>query len=464
MEAVLRELAPRGLAWDSRRVRPGDLFFALPGQVHDGHRFIPQAIARGAVGVVGEQDLGPLAVPYFRVPDARAALALAAAAFYRHPTEKLVTIGVTGTDGKTTVVHLLGQLVENCATLTTVQVAKQELSCVTTPEAPDVQRVAAQALTAGARFFALEASSIGLAQKRLLGVRFKGAVFTNLTPEHLEFHGSLDSYLAAKLSLFEGLDPSGWGIVNEESPYSLHFLRASNARVLTYGVRAGEIRASAVRELDWGWAFQLITPAGRAPVSLPFPGRFNLENALGAASAAWALGVPIPQIADRLSRARLPPGRLERYLLPGGALAVVDYAHTPAALEAVVSLLRPRARRLVVVGGAPGGTPREERQQLGKLVGQVADLAILTTDNPKGDPPEEIARQLALGLEEARGSYELELDRKAAIRRAVQLAGPGDVVLVVGKGHERWQLTAQGREPHSDREALLELGAAKCPT
>lgn len=461
IKRMLRELAPRGLAWDSRRVCPGDLFFALPGQIHDGHRFIPQAIARGAVGVVGEQEFARLPVPYFQVLDARAALAQVAAAFHGHPTRRLTTIGVTGTDGKTSVVHLLGQLLPRCATLTTVRVAEQGLSCVTTPEAPDVQRLAAQELESGAKFFALEASSIGLAQKRLLGVEFKVGVFTNLTPEHLEFHGHMENYLKAKLSLFEQLPASGWGIVNVGSPYGDRFFGTTAAKKLTYGLQEGEVRVGAARELDWGWECEFATPGARVRALLRFPGRFNLENALAAVAVAWTVGVPKLEVEDRLSRAELPPGRLERYLTPAGAMAVVDYAHTPAALQAVLALLRPRARRLLVVLGAPGGTPWEERIQLGKLVGEFADLSILTSDNPKGEDPADIARQLAQGVEEVRGTYELELNRKAAIRKAVGLARPGDVVLLAGKGHERWQLTSRGKEPHSDREHLLKLGAFK---
>jgi len=210
-----------GIAWDSRGVRPGDLFFALPGARCDGHDFIPEAIAKGAVAVIGERELPDLPVPYVRVPDAREALGKISAAFWGHPTRRLLTIGVTGTDGKTTVVHLLGQLLPGCETLTTIRVEREGLSCVTTPEAPEIQRIAAAALAAGRRYFALEASSIGLARKRLVGTEFRVGALTNVSRDHLDFHGTLERYLEAKLTLFRALPPEGWAVVNAGSPYAV---------------------------------------------------------------------------------------------------------------------------------------------------------------------------------------------------------------------------------------------------
>ncbi len=450
----------RGLAWDSRRVRPGDLFFALPGQKHDGHEFIPQAISRGTVAVVGERDLTGLPVPYIRVEDARAALAQAAAAFYGHPTRKLTAIGVTGTNGKTTVVHLLGQLLPKCATLTTVRVEEEGLSCVTTPEAPDLQRLAAKALARGDRHFVFEASSIGLAQRRVDEVRLAGAVFTGLSRDHLDFHGTMEKYLAAKLRLFELLPQGGWGVVSAADPHAEAFLAATPGGKLTYGIGQGDVRAEGVKELHWGSECTLILPEGEVPLRLPFPGRFNLENALAAAAIAHLLGLSPEEIAARLGVASLPPGRLQRFAAKTGAEVIVDYAHTPDALERVLSLLRPRARRLIVVFGAAGESDAGKRPLMGEVVGRVADFAVVTTDNPKGEDPKAIAAQVARGLEESGGRYEVELDRKRAIHLALAQAGKGDIVLIAGKGHERFQWTARGPEPHSDRGFLLKSGLA----
>ena len=459
-EVEVPRLEVRGLAWDSRRVRPGDLFFALPGQWHDGHEFIPQAIARGAVAVVGERPLERLPVPYIRVENARRALAQAAAAFYGHPTRKLTTIGVTGTNGKTTVVYLLGQLLPHCEILTTVRVEEEGLSCVTTPEAPDLQRVAARALAQGRKYFAFEASSIGLAQHRVDGTHLAGAVFTGLSRDHLDFHRSLENYLQAKLRLFWLLPPGSWGVVKAEDPHAEAFLRAIPGRKLTYGIGTGEVRAQKVRELQWGVECTLMLPGGKVRLRLPFPGRFNLENALAAAAVAFACGLSAEEIAARLGSASLPPGRLERFLSPNEVEVIVDYAHTPDALAQVLSLLRPRARLLIVVFGAAGESDAGKRPLMGEVAGRMADYAIVTTDNPKREDPQAIATAIAQGLEAAGGRYEVQLDRKCAIRRALARARKGDIVLIAGKGHERVQWTAQGPEPHSDREFLLESGLA----
>ena len=469
LDWLLREAgagtAPRlfvsGLSWDSRRVAPGDLFFALPGKRRDGHDFIPEAVAKGAVAVIGERWLTGLPVPYISVPDVREALGKVSAAFYGYPTRRLVTIGVTGTDGKTSVVHLLGQLLPRCEILSTVRVEREGLSCVTTPEAPEIQRLAAEALAHGKRFFAMEASSIGLAQKRTVGTAFRVGVFTNLSRDHLDFHGTMRAYLEAKLLLFRALPRDGWAVVNLGSPHAERFLAVTEARALTYGVTEGDVRAEGITELRWATGFTLVTPAGRVRTRVPFPGRYNLENALAAAAVATALGLPLWEIAHGLARAALPPGRLVPLPMRNGSLAVVDYAHTPRALESVLSTLRPRARRLIVVFGAPGEADPGKRPDMGRAVAEHADIAIVTSDNPKGEDPVTIAEELARGLEGARAAYEIELDRVRAIRRALEMAGPGDIVLIAGKGHERYQLVGGEKLPHSDIEVLLSLGAVE---
>ncbi len=448
-----------GLAWDSRRVEAGNLFFALPGTHNDGHRFIPDAVGRGAAAVVGEKHVPPLPVPYIVVPDARAALAHAAAAFYSHPTERLRTIGVTGTNGKTTVVHLLGQILPACETVTTVRVEQENLSCVTTPEAPDLQRLAARALAEGKRAFAFEASSIGLAQRRVVGTYLAAAVFTNLGRDHLDFHGSTAAYLGAKLRLFRMLPPDGVGIVNVEDRYGAQFLAAGRGPRVRYGIDRGDVRTRGLRLDATGAEFIIETPDSSEHVRLPFPGRHNVANALAAAATAWALGERLPEIAARLEEASLPLGRFVRFRLSNGATAIVDYAHNPHALAGILSSLRPHARQLLVVFGANGEADRGKRPLMGSIVGQLADLAVITTDNPKGEDPRAIAEAVARGVRAIGGHYRVELDRAQAVRWALDRAGEGDVVLLAGKGHERYQFIAQGAVPCSDLELVLSGGS-----
>ncbi len=465
LDALLRELgldAPRvkirGLSWDSRMVSAGDLFFALRGRRLDGHEFIPQAIEKGAAAVVGEREISHLPVPYIQVPDVRAAMGKIAAAFFGHPTRKLTTIGVTGTDGKTTVAHLLGQILPRCEALTTIRVEREGLSCVTTPEAPEIQRLAAEALARGKRYFVLEASSIGLVQRRLVGTEFRIGVFTNLSRDHLDFHGTMEAYLDAKLLLFESLPSDGYAVVNGRSPHADKFFSTTAARPIVYGIEDGEVWADDIEEGEWKTEFTLVTPGGKVRAMVPYPGRFNLENALAAAAAAWAVGLSPRKIAARLAGSSLPEGRLQRLRTPNGAWAVVDYAHTPQALEAVLKLLRPRAKRLFVVFGAPGEADKGKRPLMGKAAGEYADFAIVTSDNPKGEDPACIAAEIVRELEASRVVYEIELDRARAIRRAVELAGPGDIVLVAGKGHERYQHIGTRAIPHSDICCLEKLG------
>jgi len=444
-----------GLAWDSRRVEKGNLFFALPGTHNDGHRFISEAVARGAVAVVGEKPCSLSSAPYIPVPDARAALAYAAAAYYGHPTRDLRTIGVTGTNGKTTVVHLLGQILPACETVTTVRVEQEGLSCVTTPEAPDLQRLAATARAAGKNVLAFEASSIGLAQRRVVGVHLAAAVFTGLSRDHLDFHGTMAAYMGAKLRLFRMLTQDGVGIVNIEDRYAGQFLAACRGPRVRYGIDRGDVRARDLRLDATRAEFIVETPAGAEEVRLPFPGRHNVANALAAISVAWALREPLPDTVARLAEASLPQGRFVRVRLSTGAVVVVDYAHNPQALAEILTSLRPQARRLLVVFGASGEADAGKRPVMGGVVGRLADLAVITADNPKGEDPERIADALARGVRAMGGEYRVELDRAKAIRWAIANAAAGDVILLAGKGHERYQITSQGAIPHSDLDLAL---------
>ena len=438
-----------GLCWDSRKVQPGDLFFALRGTKVDGHRFIPEAVQKGAVAVVGEERLSELPVPYLQVENARRTMAEIACAFYGHPTKKLCSIGVTGTNGKTTVVHLLGQLLPDCEALTTVRVEEEGLSCVTTPEAPDLQRLAAHALAQGKKFFAFEASSIGLAQHRLDGSQLSAAVFTNFSRDHLDFHGSMEAYLSAKLRLFDFLVEGGLAVVNVRLPARV-FAAAKKGRLLTFGLGRGEVRGKEIESTPSGMGFVVESRFGKEKAFLPFFGVHNVENALAALAVGLGLGFSLRELLEKLSQASQPPGRFARWETARGATVVVDFAHNPEALRAMLLALRPRARKLIAVFGCPGEADRGKRRIMGEIAGRLADLVVITSDNPKSEDPKAIAAEIARGAAEVGGTWTVILDRAEAIAWAVEEAQAGDCVLIAGKGHERYQIFAHRREPFSD--------------
>ena len=462
-ELLGKEGLPRiwveGLCWDSRKVKPGDLFFALRGTKCDGHRFVPEAVEKGAVAVVGERPLSGLPVPYIQVENARRTMAEVSCAFYGYPTKKLFAIGVTGTNGKTTVVHLIGQLLPQCETLTTVRVEEEGLSCVTTPEAPDLQRLAAQALSQGKKFFAFEASSIGLAQHRVDGTQLSAAVFTSFSRDHLDFHGTMEAYLSAKLRIFDFLPPGGLAVVNARLPASV-FSAAKKGRVLTYGLGRGDIRAREIESTLFGTRFLVEGRFGRERAFLPLPGVHNVENALAALAVGLGLGFPIGELLERLSEAAPPPGRFARWETPWGATVVVDFAHNPEALRIMLLALRPQARRLIVVFGCPGEADRGKRQIMGAIAGKLADLVVITSDNPKSEDPRAIAAEIARGAAEVGGTWTVILDRAEAIAWALEEAKRGDCVLIAGKGHERYQIFAQRREHFSDLRLVQALVGA----
>lgn len=449
-----------GLSWDSRKVQPGHLFFAIPGSKFDGHAFIPEAVAKGAKAVVGERPLGNLPVPYIQVKNVRQAMALAACSFYGHPTRKLVTIGVTGTNGKTTVVHLLGQLLPECETLTTVRVEEEGLSCVTTPEAPDLQRIAAQALASGKKFFAFEASSIGLAQHRVDGTQLSCAVFTSFSRDHLDFHGSTEAYLSAKLRIFQLLPPGKPAVVSIRAPVSAVRAAAPHAELITYGIGKGDVQAVDIVRSSRGTFFKIVGKFGEGRAFAPFFGLHNVENALAAIAVALTLGFSLKDLLARLAEATLPPGRLAQFVSPLGAKVVVDFAHNPEALRSTLSAVCREANRLIVVFGCPGDADRGKRRLMGAVAGRLADLVVITADNPKSEDPREIAAEIAAGVAEVGGTFAVILDRAQAIRWALAGARRGDCVVIAGKGHERYQHFADRREPFCDLEQVQKLLSA----
>ena len=457
-----------GLAYDSRRVEPGTLFFCVRGERADGHDFAPKAVADGASALVVERPVEDLDVPQAVVADARAAMAPAAVAFYRDPTAELRVVGITGTNGKTTTAFLVRHILEATGTTTgqlgtvkqVVGGAEAEVER-TTPEAIDLQRTFREMLDAGDRACAMEVSSHALALRRADRVRFAVATFTNLTQDHLDFHAGMDDYFAAKRILFAGTpEPPGAAVVNTDDRYGAGLaedLRGSEPGLRTFsatGQRA-DYAALGVTFDAAGSRFRCVAPDGEHEVELPLPGHFNVENALAAIASVASLGVVTAEAAAALAGAALVPGRMEPVAegQPFGVL--VDYAHTPDSLENVLRAARRITEgRVICVFGAGGDRDREKRPLMGAAVARLADLAIVTSDNPRSEEPGAIVAQILEGVRAPESAAEIrsEVDRRAAIAAALALAGPTDTVVIAGKGHEQGQEFEGGRKiPFDDR-------------
>ena len=480
-EKILGAIEIRGIAYDSRRVRPGDLFVAIRGEKDDGHRFIPAAAEKGAAAVLGEDDFtGALPVPYLRVGNSRAALALLSAAFLQNPSRDLILIGVTGTNGKTTTAYLIESLLRAAGLcpglIGTVEyrfAGERRAAPRTTPESWDLQNLFAEMKKAGAQSVVMEVSSHALVLDRVKACAFNGAVFTNLTPEHLDFHRDLEDYFAAKQKLFapepgEKKSPGFFAVVNLDDAFGERLatgLRKDGVRVLGFSAQAkpgAEIRPRDLREGWDGIRAEVETPAGLVRINSRLLGRFNLENILGAVGAGVGLSLSPETIARGIAEVRAVPGRLERVEPPGaGPLdfqVLVDYAHTPDALEKVLTALArvKTGGRLITVFGCGGDRDRSKRPVMGKKAAALADLLIVTSDNPRSEDPLAIIAAIRVGVEETGRMREGENfwtvpDREAAIRLAIGKARKGDLVLVAGKGHETEQIIGKEKLPFDDR-------------
>jgi UDP-N-acetylmuramoyl-L-alanyl-D-glutamate--2,6-diaminopimelate ligase len=464
-----------GLAYDSRVVAPGTLFFCIPGEHSDGHDFAAQAVRNGAVALVVERPLG-LGVPEVLVESVRAAMGPLAARFYGDASgfygdagAQLRVVGVTGTNGKTTTAYLVRALLEaageRCGllgTVTSVIAGVQRPVTHTTPEAIEVQGVLRAMYDGGDRACAMEVSSHALVQGRVDGVRFAAAIFTNLTQDHLDFHADMEDYFQAKRRLFQRTPAPRLAIVNGDDPYGRR-LADELPTAITFALECDADYTARNVHMDFaGCRFQLQTPAGARAVSLPLPGRFNVANALAALAACHALGADLDVLVAALERGVRVPGRFESVREGQDFAVLVDYAHTPDSLENVLRAARELTRgRVLCVFGAGGDRDRGKRPQMGAIAAQLADVALVTSDNPRSESPARIVAEIVAGipLADAADNVQVEVDRRAAIERAVALAHSGDVVVIAGKGHEQGQEFAGGRKlPFDDvtvaREAL----------
>jgi UDP-N-acetylmuramoyl-L-alanyl-D-glutamate--2,6-diaminopimelate ligase len=460
-----------GLAYDSRRVYPGTVFVAIPGRRTDGHEYIDSAIGRGACAVITERGgyVSPRATQ-IRVSDSRAALAAVASAFFAHPSRQLRVVGITGTNGKTTVSFLLRHLLESagvrCGLIGTVryEVGDRVIPAQrTTPEALEIQQMMAHMVRAGCSTCILEVSSHGLDQRRVDGVSFDIGVFTNLTHDHLDYHGTMENYFAVKRRLFDELNRTekpGRAVINIDDPYGARLARPEQLEVrLTYGL--GDTAVLRARDLELradGTRMTIETPAGTFSGPMPLIGRFNAYNILAAVGTALMLDVPLPVIQGALGSAPQTPGRLERVDCGQPFGVFVDYAHTEDALRNVLTALREVTRgRLLVVFGCGGDRDATKRAPMGRAAGELADSVMVTSDNPRHERPEVIAAQIESGLREAgKAPWAVELDRARAIDHMVREAAPGDTVLIAGKGHESYQESQDTVVPFDDRTVASE--------
>jgi UDP-N-acetylmuramoyl-L-alanyl-D-glutamate--2,6-diaminopimelate ligase len=454
-----------GIVYDSRRVAPGSLFVALHGEKTDGAEYIEDAIQRGAAAVISQTPCASGgSFPCIQVADARLALAKLAGSFYGHPAARLCTVGITGTNGKTTISFMLREIFKAAGRrpglLGTVryEIGDRVIPASrTTPESPDLQAMFVQMERAGCDSAIMEVSSHALAQHRVEGILFDAAVFTNLTQDHLDYHGTLDEYFNVKARLFNQV--SRFAVINRDDPWGKRLLDEKKFLdgLISYGFEEG----AAVRGLNpvtdtRGSRMRVQSRWGEADVALQIIGGFNLSNALAAFAAAAALGIPVETIVKALAEMSCVPGRLEAVENKKGKRVYVDYAHTDDALLNVLETLRKiTPGRLVVVFGCGGNRDKGKRPLMGKIAARLADFSIITNDNPRNEIPEQIAADIAGGFDSER-KYEIVLDRKAAIARGLELIGKKDILLVAGKGHEAYQEFNGAIFPFDDREAVRE--------
>ena len=454
------DVAVTGISDDSREVQAGDLYCAIRGLVHDGHRFLADAAAAGAVAALVEDPQAGLDLLQIQVSDTRRAAAIAAQVVFGEPAAGLRLVGVTGTNGKTTVVHLARHILSQrlaSASIGTLGVVTasdvREVTQLTTPAAVDFARLLAELKEAGVECVVVEVSSHALSQRRVDGVSIEVGVLTNLSRDHLDYHTDFEDYRATKWRLAELVANHGALVINADEP-AWRGLPA-RGRQIRYGLQAeAEYAARDVSLGPWGSRWTLIGPGERAAVELPLLGEFNVENALAAAAAASVIGLDLGTVAEALATVPSVPGRLE--VLARAPLILRDYAHTPAALRRVLAALRPLVKgRLIVVFGCGGDRDRGKRPLMGQAAAEGADYTIVSSDNPRTEPPEAIIAEILPGLGSA--PYERIADRREAIARAIEIAEGEDAVLLAGKGHETYQVVGEGRRPFDEAVIVNEL-------
>jgi UDP-N-acetylmuramoyl-L-alanyl-D-glutamate--2,6-diaminopimelate ligase len=471
--AQTQDIEVHAVHYDSREVHHGDLFVAISGAVLDGQRFINDAIAGGAVAVMLEDDAAvPDAlflharVAKIVVPNARVALAQIAGNFHGHPSRRLRLIGVTGTNGKTTTTHLIKAALEaNGERVGLIGTIQYDLggelvpATHTTPESLELNGLLARMVERGCTAAVMEVSSHALAQHRVHGLDFAVGVYTNLTQDHLDYHGTMSAYFEAKRILFEYLKSDAVAVTNADDPHGGDIVQGIHARILRYGVDPpADIKAGDIAMGIEGMQFSISMGGTTMQLRTSLTGRFNVANILAAFGAAVTLHVP-PDVAARgIESVKAVQGRFQQIHSPAGWTAIIDYAHTPDALQntlrAIHQTLGANSRgRIITVFGCGGDRDRTKRPQMGRIASEMSDVAIITSDNPRREEPMSIIRDISAGIQ-ARGTVEIEVDRRSAITRALTIAGRGDIVLIAGKGHEDYQLVGMTKTHFDDREEV----------
>ena len=470
---VTHDIEIRSVHYDSRKIQPSDLFVALRGTASDGHQFLETAIERGAKVLVVERDEAiPDALCMHQgvskvvVPDTRKALAVMAANLYGHPTRGMKLVGVTGTNGKTTTSHLLQAVLEAAGEKTGLigtieyRIGDRILPAShTTPESLELETLFAQMRDEGCQAVSMEVSSHALDQSRVHGLDFAAAVFTNLTQDHLDYHKTMERYFEAKKILFQGLSSESWAVTNADDPWGMRMVEGIHAPFVTYSQRSeADFRAADVDLSVAGTTFVVEERDGKVRVATPLIGRFNVANVLAAYAAGRALGVPSKVVVEGIAHLPQVRGRFERVDSPRGWTAIVDYAHTPDALEnclRTVRELKPANGRVITVFGAGGDRDRMKRPLMGAIVASYSDIIVVTSDNPRTEDPERIIDDILEGIG-GHPKLTREPDRRKAIEQALGLAVRNDVVVIAGKGHEEYQIMGTVRSHFSDREVVEE--------
>ena len=459
-----QETEVSSLAYDSRRVKPGCVFFAIQGEKTDGHRFIAEALERGAVAVASEREAPEgLRARWVQVRKVRRALAEVAREFYDDPDLKLQLIGITGTNGKTTTAYLLNSILQAAGLQTGMfgtiehRVGGRVIPALnTTPESLDLVEYFNELVEGGAKAAVMEVSSHALAQERVWGLHFSAAVFTNLTRDHLDYHGDFDHYFAAKRRLFEGEGTRApeLAVINTDDPWGHRLLDLRESRQITYGIESSaEVRAKQFSQGASGLSAKIATPQGEMHIESALLGRVNLMNILAATATALGLGFSAENIQEGVWNLSAVPGRFQKIDEGQPFLVVVDYAHTDDALQNVLQAARDLTQnRLIVVFGCGGERDRTKRPVMGEVAGRLSDLAVLTSDNPRGEDPILIMNDVLVGLQKTGKPYLAEVDREVAIQKALEQAREGDAVVLAGKGHETYQILNGRTIPFDDRE------------
>lgn len=461
----------RSVEYDSRKVQEGSLFVAVRGYETDGHQYIPMALEKGAAAIILEDqgflDKGISAYNgvFLKVPDSRIALAQASAAFFGHPALSLKVIGVTGTNGKTSVTHLLKSILtaagHKAGVIGTIenQIGEESFPAqVTTPESKDLQELLHQMVEKGCEYCIMEASSHALYLERTHGIPFRGGIFTNLTQDHLDFHGTMEAYLEAKLKLFKGLSQEAFAIINRDDPAADKVAAACPCPVTGYSLHApSELQGREIHMSLKGTSYFVETGQGRIQIKMGLMGAFSIYNSLAALGAALALGIPPQAIEDGIARVKVK-GRFEVVESQEDFAVVVDYAHTPDGLFNVLASAREISQgRVLCVFGCGGDRDRSKRPLMGRVAAEGCDEFIITSDNPRTEDPMSIIRMIEAGAREAGGSFQTIENRKDAIGAAIAMAKPGDIVVIAGKGHEDYQILGREKIHFSDVETAREF-------